>query len=98
MTIRPNTARTHSGTPSTPIFKANGELRSLWVSISGWEFYPIDPTTDPDLANSGCSATWYCTGQPTAVGMHPETHATRTICTACMHRIVNKVLWHNEFV
>lgn len=100
MAIRPTTARTHSGTPSTLIFNLKtGELRRLWVSPAGWEFFPIDDVTDNDLAEAGCQVKQYCLGEATAVGFHPDTHDHRTACTVCMQRIVRKAAdrGHHDF-
>jgi hypothetical protein len=81
MALRPTSARTHSGTPSLPIFNDRGYLADEWISPQGWSCSPAKWSDDPDL-NDGCD---WCGHAVDVICLPPSTvkKDPKTMCRDC---------------
>ena len=92
MAIRPNPARTHSGTPSHPIFNDRGRLAELWLSPAGWSCFPSSWSDDPDL-NDWCEA---CTAPVQVICLPPSNvkKDPKALCADCFSKIAEQSIRH----
>jgi hypothetical protein len=95
MAIRPNSARTHSGTPSHPIFNDRGRLAEEWLSPAGWSCFPNSSPSwsdDPDL-NDECTA---CGGPVHVICLPPPNvwKDPKTLCIDCFSKIAEQSIIH----
>ena len=84
MAIRPNPARTHSGTVPAPdlAYDRFGRLISEWISPKGWTVTPAIWVTDPDLTDP-CS----CGGGLLSAVIEIPDFGSRTLCVSCFDRL-----------